>query len=328
MGNSETHPLVLEQIRSQKWFHAIKFDDEFTSKGRFELNRPQNYTLFGVLSLLEQINIENKSCLDIGTMDGLVAFTLKQKGAARVVATDLAYRQTFEFGKNRLGLNIEYVYPVRVSELPKLIGENLVDLIVCAGVLYHLFEPLTALIICREQLKENGFLILETQYLHDESRSLISFSPSNTKRGNPHANTFFIPSYSAIFGMLEVAGFSVVTTIATNGRITILARAVKPSQLRGSTEVIRKVHKTYVNYKNYAEMINYKKLEDCTLSSSIKYSNAYLGDYFQYSSLYRTENKLNVPWLASMSQKFVRLFIDLKFKIKTSIARRKWLHNA
>jgi len=60
-------------VAEQKWFHSIDFGD-FASSGRFAPNEPQNRTLFGVFDLLGKMDLSSGNVLDIGTMDGIVAF--------------------------------------------------------------------------------------------------------------------------------------------------------------------------------------------------------------------------------------------------------------
>ena len=309
-----------------KWFHSIDFGAGLISPGRFSDGRPQNYTLYGVLHYLDKIDITGKDCLDIGTMDGLIAFTLKKKAANRVLATDMSPRKTFEAGASFLGLDIDYHYPISIAKLPALIGENKLDLIICAGILYHVFEPLSSLIICREQLKEQGLLILETQYIHDENRPLISFNPSENK-GNIHANVFFRPSYSALIGMMEIAGFAVISTIATNGRITVLAKAVKPSQIKASTPMIKTICSSYMNYKNYRENIDYRQLNGDNPVSSIAHAVAEGSHYWLHSSLFVTTNPLQPTWKASNREKLKIFLSELVFKLRTCYARKMLLQN-
>ena len=214
-------------VASKKWFHSIDFGNNLISAGRFTSGSAQNYTIFPILRLLDSFSVSQCSCLDVGTMDGIISFTLKKMGASRVVATDLEPRETFTAGRDYLDLDIQYLPSTSLNELPTALGEESFDLIVCAGVLYHLIDPLGNLLHLRNLVRTDGYLLLETQYLHNEKDALISFSPSDLVRGNVHANTFFRPSFSALYGMIEVAGFDVVCTISINGRITFCAKAKK-----------------------------------------------------------------------------------------------------
>lgn len=107
----------LDVVLGDRWFHAIRFDDRRTTAGRFPRSRPANYTLFGTLEYLRHIDVTGLDCVDLGTMDGLIAFTLNDLGAGSVVATDMAPRRTFEAGRAFLGHDIDYRHPVTIDSL-------------------------------------------------------------------------------------------------------------------------------------------------------------------------------------------------------------------
>lgn len=257
--------LTGEQIvwmQDQQWFHSIDFGGGVISPGRFPRAIPPNYTLFGVFEALKHIHLDGMRCLDIGTMDGIVAFILKELGAAEVVATDMDARATFSFTRDALNLDIDYRTPLSLEEMPALFDENRFDLVVMAGVLYHVFDPLTALSICRDLLRNNGLLLMETLYLYNESRPVMSFNPKDvSRRGVERANIFWRPSKTTVAGMLEVAGFKVVASLAFNARITFVAQAKKTSEIGSSTPRIRHIHEKYKNYRNYRERTDYELLE-------------------------------------------------------------------
>ena len=132
-------------IERARWFHAVDFGGGLVSKGRLGPGVPPNYTLYGVLELMAGLELEGASVVDVGTMDGIVAFGAKARGAARVIATDLARRETFEAGRAYLGLDIDYRVPVQALDLPSVLGDEKADVIVMAGVLYHVLDPIAVL---------------------------------------------------------------------------------------------------------------------------------------------------------------------------------------
>lgn len=313
-------------IREGKWFHSIDLGDGRVTPGRFDPQRPQNYTLYGVLRFLEQIDLGGMRCLDIGTMDGLAAFVLAQGGAAQVVATDMARRNTFLAARSTLGLEqIEYVVPARMDTLEARCGKAPFDLIVCAGVLYHVFEPLTALVICRERLKLDGLLLLETQYRKAEPRAVMAFSPADRRFGSEHANTFFQPSYDALAGMLEVAGFEVVASIAVGSRVTVLARAARPGEISSPRPMIAKIHRTYGAYRNYGERIDYAALSAQNDRSSIRWTGRPGTDAVIHASRFRTRFALQPVFRAGRLRRLKLLLLEWRTQWRTSIARRRWL---
>ena len=91
---------LLRQAEAINWFHAIDFGD-CQSPGRFKPGTPQNRTLFGVMDMLDRIDLTGLNCLDIGTADGLIAFNMANRGAARVVATDVPQKGFAAFNTAR-----------------------------------------------------------------------------------------------------------------------------------------------------------------------------------------------------------------------------------
>jgi tRNA (mo5U34)-methyltransferase len=69
----ESHPL---------WYHTLELGDGLVTPGWFDL-RP-------VVDKLPWPDVAAKRCLDVGTYDGFLAFELERRGAAEVVALDIA----------------------------------------------------------------------------------------------------------------------------------------------------------------------------------------------------------------------------------------------
>jgi tRNA (mo5U34)-methyltransferase len=64
------------------WYHTIELAPGVTTPGWFDL-RP-------IVDRFPWPTVGGKRCLDIGTYDGFLAFELERRGAAEVVATDIA----------------------------------------------------------------------------------------------------------------------------------------------------------------------------------------------------------------------------------------------
>jgi 2-polyprenyl-3-methyl-5-hydroxy-6-metoxy-1,4-benzoquinol methylase len=200
--------------QQQSWFHAIDLGQGRVTAGRFDPATPPNYTLFGFFDLIRHIDLSRACCFDIGTMDGLSAFVLAGLGARRVVACDLADRETFRWARAQLGYDrIEYRTPVSAHDLPQHVGDERADLIVMAGVLYHVHDPLSVLVSLRQSLRREGLLIVETIFQPNEPSPQMVFNPCDTSAGHiPHTNVYWRPSKAALHGMLELSGFEVMAT--------------------------------------------------------------------------------------------------------------------
>ncbi len=307
----------LEQlIANQKWFHAIDFGGGAISPGRFGRDIPPNYTLYGVFEFLRGLSLSGARVVDVGTMDGLVAFIAKSAGAAEVIATDMARRETFEAGRDRLGLEIDYRVPVSIAELPGMLGEHRADVLVMAGVLYHVLDPLAVMVACRQALKLGGYAIVETMYLFDEGDARMSFNPADTTaRGVDHANVFWRPSRSALEGMFELTGFEVIGSIAVDGRIATLGRARRPSEIGATGPRVGMIHRQYMNYVNYREAIDFDALENDSGAHAVVEYNGPTGYRRLYPGIHRPQVPLQPTWTPSAEKVRYR-----------NAARSAWFH--
>lgn len=292
-----------ELIDLAKWFHAIDFGGGLVSEGRFGPHVPPNDTLYGVFALMEGLALEGARVIDVGTMDGIVAFGAKARGAAEVIATDLARRPTFEVGRAHLGLDIDYRVPVPVLELPELVGarsnpsDRKADVIVMAGILYHVLDPIAVLVACRDAIAREGFLVVETMYVFDDGRPRMIFNPADTSsRGNENLNVFWRPSKTALEGMLALAGFEVIASVAVDGRIAMLAQAKRPSEIEVRSERVRQIHRSYGRYENYRERVDFAALEaEAGPTSRVTYRGS-IGDTRIYPALHAPRAPFHPAW--------------------------------
>ena len=284
-----------EWAEEQKWFHSIDLGD-FVTPGRFKKATPPNYTLMGFFEFIDGFDLSDATCVDVGTMDGISGFIMKTLGAKRVIATDMAKRETFSYARESLNLEIDYRVPVQVTDLEQELGEP-VDLIVLAGILYHVFDPIAVIAACRKSLKTNGYLILETMYDFSRSSPTMVFNPLDDSVSSvERANVFWRPSKSAIEGMLALVGFEVVASVTVDARITFLARAKRLSEIEPIHPRLKHIYETYMRYRNYREKIDYKELDDASReTTAIQYSGI-TGDRRITRALYETDLPLQPTW--------------------------------
>jgi SAM-dependent methyltransferase len=246
------NPPVIDQatIDAHKWFHAIQFGD-VSSAGRIPPSRPPNYTLFGIYSFLEAIDVAGLDVIDLGTMDGLMAFMLKQLGASRVAATDLWDRKQFRLAREVLAYQdeVEYHAPLDIRDLHQRFGDGAFDLMVLGGVLYHLLSPLESLIACRRVLRRDGLLLLETCFDESSQDMHLTFNMGLDPAPFNEPTTYFLPTLPALLALLRTASFDPIGVARLqhgSARVSVLARAVRPSAVRNKTEVQR-LHDKYVD---------------------------------------------------------------------------------
>jgi len=242
------------EIDKLRWFHAIDLG-ELQTPGRIPPSQPPNFSLFGIYRFLEHIDVTGADVIDVGTMDGLMAFAMRKLGAKRVVATDLWDRHQFRLAREALGYadDVEYYTELDVRDMEARFGRYAFDLMVFAGVLYHLMSPLEYLVKCRQLLKPQGLFLMETCFGAKLDGMQIVFNQGMRDPHYDEPTTYFLPSKQALLALLRSAGFDVLGVLALetgSERVTVLARAVKPSEVRGKTKLQLR-HDEYCDKPNH-----------------------------------------------------------------------------
>jgi tRNA (mo5U34)-methyltransferase len=150
-------PGLAERVERFSWYSTHDLGDGVVTQGMFD-HRPV------VDRYLIPADLSGMRCLDVGTMDGFWAFEMERRGAAEVVAADLAgadeldwpprwrekvaptldetKEERFRLVHAALGSRVRRVER-SVYELDTDMGDF--DLIFCGDVLVHLKDPITAL---------------------------------------------------------------------------------------------------------------------------------------------------------------------------------------
>lgn len=164
--------------------------------------------------------LDGSTVLDVGTIDGGVAFAAERRGARRVVATEFRKRDDLAFSPvaRALSSSVEYL-ECSVYDIPRLIDEQF-DIVFFRGCLYHLRHPLLGIEAVREVCR--GRLIVETAVSGRSSGA--EFYPGRY-RGDD--SCWFVPSRRCAIEWFESSGFEVtrlVSSSARPGRILFEAR--------------------------------------------------------------------------------------------------------
>jgi 2-polyprenyl-3-methyl-5-hydroxy-6-metoxy-1,4-benzoquinol methylase len=165
------------------WYHSIELLPGVYTPGQNHAN------LLGTRELLKGCQVAGSRCLDIGTMDGLMAALLCRRGAEAVVACDrLARPRETAIVKRCLGVDFTYLSNVLLPDLrqiaPKL-GPPF-DLIVFSGVLYHMYDPMVGLALVRSMIRTGGLLVLETDAAHSKAMMAYFNSSASLARDLHH----------------------------------------------------------------------------------------------------------------------------------------------
>jgi 2-polyprenyl-3-methyl-5-hydroxy-6-metoxy-1,4-benzoquinol methylase len=254
---------LLDEARSLQWFHSIDFGD-YVSPKRESASAMPNATLRPIWAFLQDTGVTASRCLDVGTADGIVAFTLERMGAAETVATDGTPRPTFEVAHGLLRSSVTYVTQVPDTRLEDRFEHHSFDLVVMAGFLYHLFSPLAAIAQARRLLRLGGLFMVETVYIGGDDPTLC-LNPAFDVAPIEQPSTYWLATRSCLESMLKLCCFEVLASASnselavpgTTRRIGYVARAVRPSDVTGRPQQMITTHERTSATPN----VDYRKLD-------------------------------------------------------------------
>ena len=178
---------IARRIWDYNWYHVIDLGNGLRTPG-MEINVPSQQK---VLEAIRSIDLQGARVLDIGCRDGLYCFEMERLGAAEVIGID----NDISPGAVELLIPaLESKVQMRQMNLLDLTPETfgLFDVILFAGVLYHLRYPFEAMRIMRDLLSERGRLIVETAVFADANRHAYLYCPIGDENPyDPTSVTFF-----------------------------------------------------------------------------------------------------------------------------------------
>lgn len=178
-------------------FYGIDIDTEWRSDWKWE-------------RLIHHIdNLEGKLVLDVGCNSGYHLWRMIGAGAKLAVGIDpmALYLCQFEAVRKLLGDDKRaHLLPLGIEELPKL---NAFDTVFSMGVLYHRRSPLDHLYQLKDQLVDDGQLILETLVIEGDLHQALM--PG--ERYAQMRNVYFIPSVPTMINWLQKCGFKDVKMV-------------------------------------------------------------------------------------------------------------------
>jgi 2-polyprenyl-3-methyl-5-hydroxy-6-metoxy-1,4-benzoquinol methylase len=147
-----------KKVFQEQWYHSIELLPGVFTRG-YDMT---NISL--TREILKGCEIKDVSCLDIGAMDCMITTLLKRRGAAKVVAYDrsLDSEERVALVKDVLQLDFEYIRGMKFFDLPMNLTQEVFDVVVFSGVLYHMFDPLAGLAIVRGLVRNGGLVVVET----------------------------------------------------------------------------------------------------------------------------------------------------------------------
>jgi tRNA (mo5U34)-methyltransferase len=204
------------------WYHSIEVAPGVVTPGLFDL-RP-------IVDKLPWPDIRGKRCLDIGTGDGFFAFELERRGAAEVVATDVAAHEDWDWEPHNRESGVRYFHhlfgpekragfdlvhrllgsSVRLEQIsihdlaPDQVGEF--DVVVCGSLLLHLRDPLGALGAIRSVCRD---AFLSTNQVDLVRSVLVRDKPLVRLDGTSGMGQWWLPNAAGHRQMLRASGFAI-----------------------------------------------------------------------------------------------------------------------
>jgi SAM-dependent methyltransferase len=250
--------LLVEVDKLKPWYHKILLTAD---DGEYVLTpgEPFNEIWDNIEDVIDGVNYEHKSVLDLACFDGKWSFYAETKGASIVVATDCNWKAYANFMLCRKARNSKVLplFNVPAHEIVNRLDSYLVgrdvgwkphdgkepirtseetrfDIVQHLGLLYHLRDPMQSLLQARSCLVNGGLLILETAHLNSD-QPIMQYNPSGEQwKVYDDATTWWAPSIPCLIEMLRDSMFIVkpetVSTLIREkdsiGRVALVAEAV------------------------------------------------------------------------------------------------------
>lgn len=219
---AETSALA-EEVAAMRWYQSMALPGGIVTPGDYDMANALARIPFPA-------TLAGKRCLDVGTRDGFWAFEMERRGAAEVVATDLASQAeadlaephppleagvrsqldarnaSFELAHRALGSGVRW-RALNVYDLsPEAVGRF--DFAFIGTLLLHLRSPLDALRAIRGVLGPAGVLMSNNPISLPLTLSRPRWPAADLvmKPGLPY---FYVPNARGHVRMVEGAGFRV-----------------------------------------------------------------------------------------------------------------------
>lgn len=163
--------------------------------------------------LAAQIDLHDKTVLDIGCGNGYYLWRMLEAGARWALGIDpyVPYVMQFECMRHFAGPGVEAeILPLGVEALPRV--APVFDAVFSMGVLYHQKSPLEHLMHCRDLLAKGGELVLETIVLPPEFDQVTDCLVPEGRYAKMK-NVNFLPSVSMLESWLRKARFREVQVL-------------------------------------------------------------------------------------------------------------------
>lgn len=187
---------VLARLTSAWWYYTVELAPGVFARGQYLPTRPMPPRV-----LLRRVNLAGMTCLDLGSMEGLMPVVMSRGGAAQVVATDYNQHCLEKLAAVQMAYQADFQFAAvgPMHDLHRKLAGTSFDLINCSGLLYHVWSPLHVLASVRPLLRRDGLMIVST-YTVDRPDPVAEFNRAGDLQSE--SNTFWYLSLPLLDYML------------------------------------------------------------------------------------------------------------------------------
>lgn len=176
---------IRDETLNQWWYYSIEIEP-----GRFTPG--QNFNSISVVrDLLRGVDVAGRRCLDIGSMEGLSSVLMCRRGGRVTTYDRYDCTDKINLVKECTGAEFTFLTGAPFSELPRL--EQPADVVVFAGMLYHMFDPMSGLFTARNMVRNGGILLIETAAI-DAPGFSMHFNVSGRFYPQPEQSNYWFPT--------------------------------------------------------------------------------------------------------------------------------------
>jgi len=253
----------LEQLASGWWYYSIELKSGLVTKGRDDPG------VALVREALRRIRIAGRQCIDIGVQEALIPVLLCRHGAASVEAQD-RFPMTRKVNAVKQAYGVDFTYVEGGSIVDFSSGREArnagpADIVIFAGVLYHMFDPLAGLCRVRALAGLGGIVMLETAavVISDTDFPVTYFNARNSLYPS---STYFLPNATWLDAALRFVGLEPLDCLFLRhgnrkdirlGRICVPCRAVLPQDIADPQK--RAWERDYIA-RDFSEFIDLSRL--------------------------------------------------------------------